>query len=74
LPWTASASAGSNAEASRQEIADYLSDGSDHTRNIIGAYMWVVGALAFLWFVTRLRSVLRRPKMASCRTWFLVPG
>lgn len=29
-------------------------------RNIIGAYMWVLGALAFLWFLTRLRTVLRR--------------
>jgi hypothetical protein len=29
-------------------------------RNIIGAYMWVVGALMFLWFLTRLRSDLRR--------------
>ena len=48
------------AAAPAQEIADYLADSGNHTRNIIGAYMWVVGALAFLWFLTRLRSVLRR--------------
>ena len=48
-----------NADASGQEIADYLADGDRHTRNIVGAYLWIVGALAFLWFLTRLRSVLR---------------
>jgi hypothetical protein len=48
------------ADAPEQEIADYLADSGTHTRNIIGAYMWVVGALAFLWFLTRLRSDLRR--------------
>ena len=48
----------SDADAPRQQIADYLADSGNHTRNIIGAYMWVLGALAFLWFVTRLRSVL----------------
>jgi|SRR5918994_5877081 hypothetical protein len=47
------------ANAPQQQIADYLTDSGTHTRNIIGAYMWVVGALAFLLFVTRLRSVLR---------------
>jgi hypothetical protein len=49
-----------DADAPAQEIADYLADSGNHTRNIIGAYMWVLGALAFLlWFLTRLRSVLR---------------
>jgi hypothetical protein len=48
------------ADAPQQEIADYLADGGNHTRNIIGAYLWVIGALAFLWFLTRLRSDLRR--------------
>jgi hypothetical protein len=48
-----------NPDASAQEINGYLTDSANHTRNIIGAYMWVVGALAFLWFLTRLRSVLR---------------
>jgi hypothetical protein len=44
----------------RQEIADYLGDSdNNHTRNLIGAYIWVVGALLFLCFVSRLRSVLR---------------
>jgi hypothetical protein len=49
-----------DADASEQEIADYLADSDNHTRNIIGAYLWVVGALFFLWFLTRLRSDLRK--------------
>jgi Domain of unknown function (DUF4386) len=48
------------ADASAQEIAGYLADGENHTRNIIGAYLWVLGGLAFLGFVTGLRTVLRR--------------
>jgi hypothetical protein len=47
-------------DAPEREIADYLADSDNHMRNIIGAYLWVVGALAFLWFLTRLRSDLRR--------------
>jgi hypothetical protein len=43
-----------------QQIADYLADSGNHMRNIIGAYLWMVGALMFLWFLTRLRSDLRR--------------
>jgi hypothetical protein len=45
--------------APEHEILDYLADGSAHMRNIVGAYLWVIGALAFLWFLTRLRSDLR---------------
>jgi hypothetical protein len=37
----------------------YLTDSGKHTRNIVGAYLWVLGGLAFLSFVTGLRSVLR---------------
>jgi hypothetical protein len=48
------------ADAPAQEIADYLADSSNHTRNIMGTYIWMVGALAFLLFLTRLRSDLRR--------------
>jgi hypothetical protein len=48
------------ADASASEITAYLADSDNHVRNIIGAYMWVVGALAFLWFLTRLRADLRR--------------
>ncbi len=48
------------ADASAQEIAGYLADSENHTRNIIGAYLWVLGGLAFLGFVAGLRSVLRR--------------
>ena len=49
-----------DADASEQEIADYLADSDNHTRNIVGAYLWVLGALMFLWFLIRLRSDLRR--------------
>jgi hypothetical protein len=48
------------ADASTQEIAGYLADSGNQTRNIIGAYIWVLGGLAFLGFVSGLRSVLRR--------------
>jgi hypothetical protein len=48
------------ADASNQEIAGYLADSGNHTRNVIGAYIWVLGGLAFLGFVSGLRSVLRR--------------
>jgi hypothetical protein len=51
-----------NADASRRRIVEYLADGGNHTRNIIGAYMWVLAALALLWFATRLRQVLRDAK------------
>jgi hypothetical protein len=47
------------ADASAQEIAGYLADSGNHTRNVIGAYIWVLGGLAFLGFVSGLRSVLR---------------
>jgi hypothetical protein len=48
-----------DSDAPEQEIVDYLADSDNHTRNIIGAYLWVTGALAFLWFLVGLRSVLR---------------
>ena len=48
------------ADASAQEISGYLADSGNHTRNIIGAYLWVLGGLAFLGFVSGLRAVLRR--------------
>jgi hypothetical protein len=35
-------------DAPQQQLANYLADSGNHTRNIIGAYIWVVGALAFL--------------------------
>jgi Domain of unknown function (DUF4386) len=47
-------------DASTQEIAGYLADSANHTRNIVGAYLWVLGGLAFLGFVAGLRAVLRR--------------
>jgi Domain of unknown function (DUF4386) len=47
-------------DASTQEVASYVADSGNHTRNIIGAYLWVIGALAFLWFLVRLRNDLRR--------------
>jgi hypothetical protein len=48
------------ADASASEIAGYLADSGNHTRNIVGAYLWVLGGLAFLGFVAGLRAVLRR--------------
>jgi Domain of unknown function (DUF4386) len=48
------------ADASTQEIAGYLADSGNHMRNIVGAYLWVLGGLAFLGFVAGLRAVLRR--------------
>ena len=53
------------ADASTQEIARYLADGDNHVRNLIGAYLWVVGGLAFLVFASHLRSVLRRAEGGS---------
>jgi hypothetical protein len=47
-------------DASGQEIAGYLADSDRQIRNIVGAYLWVVGALAFIWFLVRLRNDLRR--------------
>jgi hypothetical protein len=46
-------------DAPTHDITDYLADSTNHTRNIIGAYLWVIGALAFLWFPVRLRSDIR---------------
>jgi len=46
-------------DASEQEITDYLGDSGNHTRNIIGAYLWVLAGIGFLWFLTHLRGVLR---------------
>jgi hypothetical protein len=46
-------------DAPEQEIADYLSDSGNHTRNIIGTYAWVLGGVGFLWFLAHLRGVLR---------------
>jgi hypothetical protein len=48
------------ADASGQEIAAYLADGGNLTRNVIGAYLWVLGGLAFLGFLVGLRAVLHR--------------
>jgi hypothetical protein len=42
------------------QIAGYLTDSARQTHNIIGAYLWTVGALAFLLFLIRLRNDLRR--------------
>ena len=63
-------------DAPQQQLATYLADSGNHTRNLIGADIWVVGALAFLWFVTRLRATSAAPKVARapCRTWSLCRG
>src|SRR5262245_8491115 len=49
-----------NPDASRAEVADYLADTDRQMNNIVGAYLWVIGAIAFLWFLIRLRNDLRR--------------
>lgn len=46
-------------DAPDQEIADYLGDSGNHTRNFIGAYAWVLAGVGLLWFLTHLRGVLR---------------
>ena len=46
--------------APQREIAGYLTDSARQAHNIIGAYLWTVGALAFLLFLMRLRNDLRR--------------
>ena len=46
--------------APQHQIAGYLTDSARQTHNIIGAYLWTVGALAFLLFLIRLRNDLRR--------------
>jgi hypothetical protein len=46
-------------DATDQEITDYLGDGGKHTSNLIGAYLWVLAGVAFLWFLSHLRGVLR---------------
>jgi hypothetical protein len=52
-------------DAPEQKIVAYFSDSATHTRNIVGVYLWMIGALAFLWFLTRLRSDLRRAEGGS---------
>jgi len=39
-------------DAPDQEIPNYLGDSGSHTRNIIGAYLWVLAGIGFLWFLT----------------------
>jgi hypothetical protein len=46
-------------DASEQEIADYFADSDKHTLNIVGAYFWALAGVAFLFFLTHLRGVLR---------------
>jgi hypothetical protein len=48
-----------SADASDQEITDYLTDSDVHIRNIIGLYLWAFAGAAFLWFLAHLRGVLR---------------
>jgi hypothetical protein len=52
-------------DATPEEITDYLGDSGAHTRNIIGAYLWVLAGIGFLWFLTGLRSVLRTAEGAE---------
>ena len=43
-----------------RDITLYLTDSAKHMRNMVGAYLWMVGALAFLLFLTGLQTDLRR--------------
>jgi hypothetical protein len=52
-------------DATAQQVADYLADGGNHTRNIVGAYLWVIGAPVFLWFLVRLRNDIRRAEAGT---------
>jgi len=52
-------------DAPEQEITDYLADSGNHTRNIIGAYLWVLAGIGFVWFLTHLRGVLRSAEGGS---------
>src|SRR5262249_6082838 len=45
--------------APQHELTGYLTDSARQTRNIIGAYLWVVGSLMFFLFLMRLRNDLR---------------
>jgi hypothetical protein len=62
------------ADAPEQEIADYLADSDNLSRNIMGGYLWGIGAVAFLWFLTRLRSDLRRAEGGTGALTTLVFG
>src|SRR5262245_40742988 len=54
-----------NPDASRADVVAYLADGDRQMHNLVGAYLWVIGALAFLWFLIRLRNDLRRAEGGS---------
>jgi hypothetical protein len=47
-------------DAPAAEIAGYFADSDRQMSNIVGAYLWVFGALSFLWFLIRLRNDLSR--------------
>jgi hypothetical protein len=49
-----------NPNAPQSQVVAYLTDSGRQMRNIIGAYLWVVGSLTFLVFLMRLRNDLRR--------------
>jgi hypothetical protein len=61
-------------DAPAQEIAGYLADSGNHTRNIVGAYLWVIGAPVFLWFLVHLRNRLRSAEGATGSLSSLVFG
>jgi uncharacterized membrane protein SirB2 len=51
--------------APQHQVVSYLTDGAQQMRNIIGAYLWVVGSLTFLVFLVRLRNDLRRAESGT---------
>ena len=63
-------------DASAQEIASYLTDSGNHTRNIIGAYLWVLGGLAFWGSLRACEAFSAGPRetRARSRTSCSAPG
>jgi len=58
-------------DATPTEIADFYDDNANQWRIILGFYLWVLAALAFIWFVASLRTSLRPAFEGSRTTAFL---
>jgi hypothetical protein len=57
-------------DAPEQQISRYLADSANHMRNIIGAYLWAVGASRFSGSSSVCETTYAEPKVgrAPCRT------
>ncbi len=47
-----------DADAPEAEYADFLDDDGNQTRVVMGFYLWAVGGLAFLWYLSTVYRVL----------------